>query len=90
MRDTTAFAASISRLAAFARTHRVTHLLGAHIENTRVPSVDYPVGTVDQPNEHALDLGLAQLFELDAAVQAMRGRFTRTVLRDLTVWPRTP
>ena len=90
VRDTTAFAASISRLAAFARTHRVTHLLGAHIENTRVPSVDYPVGTVDQPNEHALDLGLAQLFELDAAVQAMRGRFTRTVLRDLTVWPRTP
>ena len=90
VRDTAAFAASISRLAAFVRTHHVTHLLGTHIENTRTPYVDYPVGTVDQPNEHALDLGHAQLFELDSAVQSMRGRFTRTVLRDLTVWPRTP
>ena len=90
VRDTAAFAASISRLAAFVRTHNVTHLLGTHIENTRTPYVDYPVGTVDQPNEHALDLGHAQLFALDSTVQAMRGRFTRTVLPDLTVWPRNP
>ena len=42
------------------------------------------------PNEHPLDLGRAQLFELDSVVQSMRGRCTRTVLRDFTVWPRTP
>jgi hydroxyacylglutathione hydrolase len=87
VRDTTAFAESIGRLAAFARSHTVTHMLGAHIENSRTPYVDYVVETVDQPNEHDLDLGPAQLFELDSVVRSMRGRMTRTVLQDLTVWP---
>jgi glyoxylase-like metal-dependent hydrolase (beta-lactamase superfamily II) len=87
VRDTAAFAQSIHRLAEFVRRHRVTHMLGAHVENTRTPFVDYPQGTVDQPDEHELDLGQAQLFELDSVVQVMRGRMTRKVLRDLTVWP---
>ena len=87
VRDTAAFATSVARLAEFVRHHRVTHLLGAHVENTRTPFRDYPQGTVDQPDEHELDLGHAQLFELDSVVRVMRGRMTRTVLRDLTVWP---
>lgn len=87
VRDTTAFAESVDRLTAFVRTHTVTHMLGAHVENSRTPYVDYVVGTVDQPDEHPLDLGRAQLFELDSVVRSMRGRMTRTVLRDLTVWP---
>jgi len=87
VRDTTAFAESIARLTTFVRSHTVTHMLGAHIENARTPFVDYVVGTVDQPDEHALDLGRAQLFELDSVVRSMRGRMTRTVLRDLTIWP---
>jgi glyoxylase-like metal-dependent hydrolase (beta-lactamase superfamily II) len=87
VRDTTAFAESIDRLTGFVRTHAVTHMLGAHIESSRTPYVDYVVGTVDQPDEHALDLGRAQLFELDSVVRTMRGRITRTVLRDLTIWP---
>jgi hydroxyacylglutathione hydrolase len=87
VRDTASFSRSVARLAAFARTHRVTHILGTHIENSSTASVDYPVGTVDQPHEHALDLTTAQLFELDSVVQAMRGRFTRTIRRDFTVWP---
>jgi hydroxyacylglutathione hydrolase len=87
VRDTTAFAESIDRLTAFVKTHTVAHMLGAHVENSRTPYVDYVVGTVDQPDEHPLDLGRAQLFELDSVVRSMRGRMTRTVLRDLTVWP---
>lgn len=87
VRDTAAFARSIARLADFVRRHPVTHILGTHIENTATPYRDYPIGTVDQPNEHALDLTPAQLFELDSVVRGMRGRFTRTVLRDVTVWP---
>jgi glyoxylase-like metal-dependent hydrolase (beta-lactamase superfamily II) len=87
VRDTAAFANSIDRLDAFVARHRVTHMLGAHVENTRTPFRDYPVGTVDQPDEHELDLGRAQLVELDSVVRAMRGHFARTVLRDLTVWP---
>lgn len=87
VRDTAAFANSIDRLTDFVAHHRVTHMLGAHVENTRAPFRDYPVGTVDQPDEHQLDLGRAQLIELDSVVRGMRGHMTRTVLRDLTVWP---
>jgi hydroxyacylglutathione hydrolase len=89
VRDTAAFARSVSRLAEFVRHHEVTHLLGAHVENMRAPSRDYPVGTVDQPDEHDLDLRPAQLFELDSVVRVMRGRMTRTVLKDFTVWPQS-
>lgn len=87
VRDTAAFANSVDRLAGFVAHHRVTHMLGAHVENTRTGFRDYPVGTVDQPEEHGLDLGRAQLVELDSVVRAMRGHISRTVLRDLTVWP---
>jgi hydroxyacylglutathione hydrolase len=90
VRDTAAFANSIARLADFARRHPIAHILGTHIENTSTPYRDYPVGTVDQPEEHGLDLTPAQLFELDSVVHAMRGRMTRTVLRDVTVWPQLP
>ena len=90
VRDTAAFAESIDRLTAFVRTHDVVHLLGAHVEQSRTAYVDYPVGTVDQPDEHALALGRAQLFELDSVVRTMRGRMVRTPLRDLTVWPVAP
>jgi hydroxyacylglutathione hydrolase len=87
VRDTAAFARSIARLAEFARRHQVTVLLGAHVENSTMPFEDYPEGTVDQPAEHPLPLGTTQLFELDSTVRAMRGRMTRTRLRDVTIWP---
>ena len=87
VRDTAAFARSIARLADFTRRHPVTVMLGAHIEQTTTPFVDYPQGTVDQPAEHGLALGSAQLFELDSTVRTLRGRFVRTALRDVTVWP---
>jgi hydroxyacylglutathione hydrolase len=90
VRDTAAYAQSVARLLHFANAHPISHFLGAHVENTRTPGVDYPVGTVDQPNEHELDMTRAQLVELDSVVQAMRGRFVRTVRRDFTVWPQTP
>ena len=90
VRDTAGYARSVSRLADFTRRHHVTHILGTHIEQQRTPYRDYPVGTVDQPDEHALDLTPAQLFQLDSAVQSMRGKMTRTLLRDVTIWPQVP
>ncbi|MEP6491260.1 MAG: MBL fold metallo-hydrolase [bacterium] len=90
VRDTAAYARSISRLADFTRHHQITHMLGAHVEQSRTPFKDYPVGTVDQPEEHDLDLTPALLYQLDSVVQSMRGHFVRTPLRDLTVWPQIP
>lgn len=90
VRDTAAYAQSIDRLAEFTRRHTVTHMLGAHVEQSRTPFKDYPVGTVDQPEEYGLDLTPAQLYELDSVVRTMRGRFVRTPLRELTIWPQGP
>ena len=87
VRDTAAFATSVHRLAQFSRLHRVSHLLGTHIENTDVPGRDYVVGTVDQPHEHALALTVANLLTLDSAMTSMRGRVVRTVFPDFTIWP---
>ena len=68
----------------------MSHLLGTHIENSRTPFRDYPEGTVDQPDEHPLELSRAQLIELDTVLDGMRGKVERTVLRDLTIWPVRP
>ena len=65
VRDGAAFAVSIHRLVAFTDGKIVTHILGAHIENSQTPYLDYPQGTTYQPDEHALALGRAHLVELD-------------------------
>ena len=67
VRDGQAFTASIQRLVAFTRDKPVAHILGAHVENTRTPFVDYPEGTTYQPDEHPLELGRAHLLELNDA-----------------------
>lgn len=85
--DAKAFRASVKRLIAFTRTHAVSHILGAHIENTRTPYLDYPEGTAYQPEEHALELGRAHLLELDDALDAMGEGIERRALRDFTIWP---
>ena len=88
VRDAPAFARSIARLVEFTRGKVVAHVLGNHIEQTRTPYLDYPVGTVHQPDEHALELGRAQLLELDEALRAMHGDVRRMAFRDFTVWPK--
>jgi hydroxyacylglutathione hydrolase len=69
--DWTAYRASISRLASFVAAHPIAHVLGAHIEMTSTPKVNYPYGTTYQPNEHVLQLSAAHVAELDAALTAL-------------------
>ncbi len=65
------FAASLDRLAAFAAERPVTHVLGCHIEMSRRPGWDYPVGTTYQPDEPALQMTVTQLGAVrDAAATA--------------------
>jgi hydroxyacylglutathione hydrolase len=89
VRDGPAFTASVQRLVDFTRDRPVAHVLGAHIENSRTPYVDYPEGTAHQPDEHALELGRAHLLELNDALRDMRGTIVRRALRDFTIWPVT-
>lgn len=50
------FRASSGRLAAFARTHPIRALLGAHVEMTTTAGKDYPMAAKSHPGEHPLAL----------------------------------
>ena len=69
--DWTAYRASVRRLAAFVSTHPIAHVLGAHVEMTSTPGVNYAYGTIYQPAEHVLELDAAHVLELDGALQEL-------------------
>jgi hydroxyacylglutathione hydrolase len=78
------FALSIQCLAEFIHGKIVAHLLGKHFEQTRTAYLDYPIGTVHQPDEHQLELGHAHLLELNEALREMNGKIVRMAFRDFT------
>jgi glyoxylase-like metal-dependent hydrolase (beta-lactamase superfamily II) len=59
--DFPAFVASLDRLVEFASARAVTHVMGCHIEMSRRPGRDYPIGSTYQPDEPALQMTMAQL-----------------------------
>jgi len=69
--DWTMYRISIGRLAQFVATHPIAHVLGAHVEMTSTPKVNYAYGTTYQPAEHVLQLTAANVLELDAALTAL-------------------
>lgn len=74
--DTAANLASAGRLAAFARTHPVSHVLGGHIEldaNDRT----LPMGSTHHPRERALPLGRQAVLDLPATVARFNGLYSR-------------
>jgi glyoxylase-like metal-dependent hydrolase (beta-lactamase superfamily II) len=88
--DFPAFTASIQRLVDFTRDKPVAHILGCHIEQSKTPFLDYPVGTKYQPEEHVLELSHAHLVELNEALKSMASHPVRYALRDFTIWPKEP
>ncbi|MGI5134472.1 hypothetical protein [Streptomyces sp. CA-106110] len=62
--------ATMERLVSFAATRPVTHVLGCHIEMTRRPGRDYPIGADYQPRERALELPPAHLTAIRDAAAA--------------------
>ena len=68
------FVASLDRMVAFADSRVITHVLGCHIEMTRQPGRDYPLGATYQPDERALEMTVAQLREVRAAARSVAGR----------------
>ena len=83
--DVPAYAESALKLAQFVHTHPVAHVLGTHIEQSRTPYVDYPRGTVYQPDEHSLELTRANVLELDDAFQRMKGKPEPVALPEFTI-----
>jgi hydroxyacylglutathione hydrolase len=68
------FRASLDRMVALTESRPVTHVLGCHIEMTRRPGRDYPLGAVYQPDEAALEMSVAQLRDVRAAAAAVAGK----------------
>jgi hydroxyacylglutathione hydrolase len=87
VQDFVAFQASTERLINFTKDKPVAHILGNHIEETSTPFLDYPVGTIYQPNEHELALSRGSLLELEDALVMMHGKPQRMAMRDFSIWP---
>lgn len=90
IRDLPAFTLSNARLVKFTEGKLVAHILGCHIEETRTPFLDYPVGTIYQPNEHALELSRGTLLEMQDALNALGGTAKRVAYADFSLWPVGP
>ncbi|HXC08042.1 MAG TPA: MBL fold metallo-hydrolase [Steroidobacteraceae bacterium] len=90
IRDLSAFQKSNQRMLDFTDGKIVAHILGNHIEQTRTPYLDYPVGTIFQPNEHEWALSRGVLFEIQAGLEAMHGTPQRVTYRDFSLWPAGP
>jgi glyoxylase-like metal-dependent hydrolase (beta-lactamase superfamily II) len=87
--DFPAFQASVERLIKFTAGKPIANILGNHVEQSTTPFLDYPVGTMYQPNEHELAMARGSLLELEDALLSMHGTPKRLALRDFTVWPST-
>ena len=61
VQDSDALLDSLDRLVTFAAERTVTHVLGCHVEMTRRPGRDYPLGSRYQPDEPSPFMTAAQL-----------------------------
>lgn len=84
------FTASADRVAAFAKTHPVAMLLGAHIEMTNTPGKDYAMQAPAHPDEHPLELPASAPARLQAAAHRMANAPTIANEGDLIIYPRPP
>jgi len=87
VRDWQQYYASVNRLAAFAGSHRISYILGAHIEMTSKPAEMYPMGTTFQPEEHVLQMHVSDLIDLQRACEAMKDNPVKDVHDNFIILP---
>ena len=83
--DVPAFVASTERLVAFAATRPVRHVMGCHIEMTRTPGKDYPMGTTYQPDEPPLQMSPERLVAVRDAAHVAAARSGMHVFDDFLI-----
>ena len=86
IKDWPAFKASTQRLTDFAAHHKISWILGNHIEMSKNPGVDYPIGSNYQPDEHILPLTVKDLVLLNETLKGM-DKPERKVLNDFIIYP---
>ncbi len=85
--DWQAFKLSTQRLVDFTSVHKISYILGNHIEMTNTPGKDYPVGTTFQPDEHILPLKVKDLLSLNEALIKLGDKPTREVHDVFIIYP---
>jgi glyoxylase-like metal-dependent hydrolase (beta-lactamase superfamily II) len=85
-RDMAEFVASTDRLVEFAGARPVRHVMGCHIEMTRTPGEDYPMGTTYQPDEPPLQMAPDRLLAVRDAAHASTTRPGTHVFDDFIVF----
>jgi glyoxylase-like metal-dependent hydrolase (beta-lactamase superfamily II) len=84
--DFPAFLDSIERLVEFTETHEVTHVMGCHIEMTREPGRDYPLGCTYQPDEPPLQMTVGQLTAIRDAARSVADKPGAHVFDDFRIY----
>lgn len=72
--DFPAFVDGLERLADFAAARPVTHVMGCHIEMSRTPGRDYPLGSLYQPDEPPLQMTVAQVAAVRDAARSVAAK----------------
>lgn len=72
--DFPAYLDSMERTIEFANSRHVTHVMGCHIEMTRQPGRDYPVGCLYQPDEPPLQMTPQQLLAVRDAARSIKDK----------------
>jgi len=85
--DWQAFKLSTQRLVDFTSAHKISYILGNHIEMTNTQGKDYPVGTTFQPDEHILPLKVKDLLSLNEALIKLGDEPTREVHDVFIIYP---
>lgn len=73
-RDMPAYVASLERLVEFAASRTISHVMGCHIEMTRTPNRDYPLGSAFQSDEPPLEMSLDRLIAIRDAARSVADR----------------
>ncbi len=84
--DAPAFVASLEALVSIAQTRPVSAVMGCHIEMTRTPRRDYPIGTRYQPDEPPLAMTAGQLQVVHDAARAVAGQPGVHVFDDFAIY----
>jgi glyoxylase-like metal-dependent hydrolase (beta-lactamase superfamily II) len=84
--DPPAFRASLERMVAITDSRPVTRVMGCHVEMTRTPRRDYPLGTTYQPDEAPLQMTVRQLRAVAEAADTVGDRKGAHVFDDFAIF----
>jgi glyoxylase-like metal-dependent hydrolase (beta-lactamase superfamily II) len=86
VQDPPAFRASLDALVELAETRGARAVVGCHVEMTRSPGRDYPIGTRHQPDEAPLPMSVDQLRAVRDAAHGVGDRPGVHTFDDVAIW----